>query len=148
MDWKKPVDDLTDGEIQLVLKRACEADPEKQWLPAYYFDICLMDGTVVGYCDLRIGLNAKVYIGGNLGYGIAEEYRGHHYAEKATRLLMKQARKHDMDFLFASCVPGNEASRRTLECAGFHCLETAAVPKSHNMYEEGKHWVLIHRIDL
>ena len=60
--------DLRDGEILLRLTRANEAQPEKRWLPAYYFDICLLDGRKVGTCDLRIGHNDKTYIGGNIGY--------------------------------------------------------------------------------
>ena len=86
------VDDLKSDEIFLRLKRTCDAQPEKRWLPAYYFDICLPDGTPIGDCDLRIGHNDKTYVGGNIGYGIDEEYRGHHYAAKACALLFRQAK--------------------------------------------------------
>lgn len=81
------VSDLRSDEIFLRLVRTCEAQPEKQWVPAYYFDICLLDGTAIGYCDLRIGHNEKLYVGGNIGCGIDEAYRGHHYAAKACELL-------------------------------------------------------------
>ena len=57
------VTDLKDEEIFLRLVKTCDEQPEKQWLPAYYFDICLLDGTKIGYCDLRIGHNDKTYIG-------------------------------------------------------------------------------------
>lgn len=97
--------DLRDGEIMLRLMTTCEAQPEKRWLPAYYFDVCLLDGTTIGYCDLRLGHNDKTYVGGNIGYGIHEAYRGHHYAAKACALLFMQARKHGMDHLFITCVP-------------------------------------------
>ena len=56
-------DDLKDNEIYLHLRKTCDEQPEKQWLPAYYFDICLLDGTKVGACDLRIGHNANTYLG-------------------------------------------------------------------------------------
>ena len=62
-------DNLKTDEIVLKLDHTCEANPEKQWVPAYYFNICLPDGTAIGYCDLRIGHNAKLYVGGNIGYG-------------------------------------------------------------------------------
>lgn len=86
-----PTDDLRTEEILLRLDHTCEAHPEKNWLPAYYFDICLTDGTAIGHCDLRIGHNHKTYIGGNIGYGIDEPYRGHRYAAKACALLFRQA---------------------------------------------------------
>ena len=84
-------EDLRDGELQLRLIKTAQEQPEKRWLPAYYFDICLLSGEKVGNCDLRIGHNDKTYIGGNIGYGIDEAYRGHRYAAKACRLLFLQA---------------------------------------------------------
>ena len=75
-------DDLRNSEIFLRLDRTCDAQPEKDWVPAYYFSICLPNGTKIGQCDLRIGHNERLYIGGNIGYGIDKSYRGHHYAAK------------------------------------------------------------------
>ncbi|MDD4290637.1 MAG: hypothetical protein PHX51_00095 [Clostridia bacterium] len=85
-------DNLKDNEILLRIVKAADAQPEKRWLPAYYFDICLLDGTKVGTCDLRIGHNDKTYIGGNIGYEIDEQYRGHNYAAKACFLLFLLAK--------------------------------------------------------
>lgn len=131
-----PVDDLRDGEICLKLTRTAEAQPEKRWLPAYYFDICLLSGEKIGYCDLRIGHNEKTYIGGNIGYGIDEAYRGHHYAAKACSLLFRQAKKHGMDHLFITCGTDNIASSRTCELAGGIFAEIADVPESNELYED------------
>lgn len=142
------VRDLRDSEIFLTLVSTCEAQPEKKRLPAYYFDICLLDGTKIGYCDLRIGHNEKTYIGGNIGYGIDEEYRGHHYAAKACQLLFKQAKKHELDYLIITCVPENVASARTCELAGGRFLEIADIPEDNEMYEEGKRQVKIYRFDI
>lgn len=139
------VADLHDGEIVLKLKRTCEAQPEKRWLPAYYFDICLHDGTVAGYCDLRIGHNDKTYIGGNIGYGIHEPYRGHRYAAKACALLFKQARKHGLEYVIVTCVPENAASYRTCEIAGGVLQEIADVPEDNEMYAEGKRKVKVYK---
>ena len=146
--WQKPTDDLTDGVIRLELRSTCDANPERDWLPAYYFDICLMDGTNVGYCDLRIGHNHKTYIGGNIGYGVHEAHRGHRYAARACRLLFRQAKKHDMTRLYISCVPENAASRRTIDLAGFRYLEDLAVPPDNEMYADGKRLVRVYAIDL
>ena len=142
------VDDLRDDEIFLKLKRTCDAQPEKRWLPAYYFEICLLDGQRVGYCDLRIGHNDKTYIGGNIGYGIDEVYRGHHYAAKACRLLFRQAKKHGMDYLIITCAPENAASARTCELAGGSFVEMADIPEDNEMYAEGKRRVKIYRFGI
>lgn len=141
-------DDLHDGEIFLRLDHTCEAQPEKRWLPAYYFDICLPDGTSIGHCDLRIGHNDKTYIGGNIGYGIDEGYRGHRYAAKACALLFRQARKHGMEYLIITCVPENIASSRTCEIAGGQLLETADIPEDNEMYAEGKRRVKVFRFEI
>ncbi len=142
------VSDLKTDEIFLRLARLCEAQPEKQWVPAYHFDICLSDGTKIGKCDLRIGHNDKLYIGGNIGYGIDEPYRGHHYAAKACELLLRQARKHGLTYVLITCTPTNDASARTCELAGGTYLETADIPEDHDMYERGERQVKVYRIKL
>ena len=141
-------EDLRDGEIMLQLERTAEGNPEKNWVPAYYFGICLADGTRIGQCDLRIGHNDRLYIGGNIGYGIDEAYRGHRYAAKACRLLFRQARKHGMDYVIITCDPGNTASAWTCELAGGQYLETADIPEDHDMYERGFRQVLVYRFNL
>lgn len=141
-------DDLRTDELFLRLVKTADEQPEKRWLPAYYFDICLPDGTTIGQCDLRIGHNEKTYVGGNIGYGIDQAHRGHRYAAKACKLLFRQARKHGIDYLIITCVPDNFASARTCEIAGGRYLETAAVPQDNEMYAEGKRAVKIFRFDL
>jgi len=137
--------DLKDTEIYLEIKRTCEAQPEKRWLPAYYFNICLPDGTVIGACDLRIGYNDKTYIGGNIGYRIEEPNRGHRYAMKACKLLFNQARKHQMEYLIITCTPDNLASARTCELAGGEFLEIIDIPEDNEMYKEGKRQVKVYK---
>lgn len=140
--------DLKTDEIQLVLRRTCDAQPEKKWLPAYYFDICLPTGEVIGYCDLRIGHNDKIYVGGNIGYGINEAYRGNHYAAKACRLLFKLAKKHGLTYLIITCVPENIASAKTCEAAGGRFLEIVDIPEDNEMYAEGKRKVKMYRFEI
>lgn len=82
---------LKNEEIQLLLEKTVEADPAKDWLPAYHFSICDMAGNRMGTCDLRIGHNESVYYGGNIGYRVEEPYRGHHYAGKACLLLFRRS---------------------------------------------------------
>ncbi len=141
-------DGLKTAEIFLRLEKTCEAQPEKRWVPTYYFDICLPDGTKAGHCDLRVGHNDKTYIGGNIGYGIDEPYRGHHYAAKACGLLFQLARKHGMQYVIITCDPANAASSRTCQIAGGKYIETADIPEDNEMYAEGKRQVMIYRFDL
>ena len=141
-------DDLRGEEVFLRLTKTCDAQPKKKWVPAYYFDICLLDGTRIGYCDLRIGHNEKTAIGGNIGYGIDEPYRGHHYAAKACALLFELAKKHGLEYLTLSCQPENTASSRTCEIAGGRYMGTFPIPKGNEMYQEGKRFVKVYRFGL
>ncbi|WP_373899088.1 hypothetical protein ACER0A_003240 [Haloimpatiens sp. FM7315] len=54
------IKDLRTTEIFLKLTKTCQAQPEKKCLPGYHFDICLIDGKIIGDCDLRIGHNEKI----------------------------------------------------------------------------------------
>ena len=140
--------DLRSEELVLRLDRTSQAQPERNWVPAYYFTICLPDGTPVGGCDLRIGHNRSTYLGGNIGYHVDETYRGHRYAAKACALLFRQARKHGMDHLYISCPVENLASDCTCRLAGGSLAETADVPEDNDMYAEGIRRVNIYRFAL
>lgn len=140
--------DLYSNELRLLLSYTLEEQPEKRWLPAYYFDICLLDGTVVGGCDLRIGHNEKTAIGGNIGYHIRPAFQGHHYAAKACRLLFPLAKKHGMTELCISCADGNAASARTCEILGGRLLGILPVPEDNEMYAEGIRFARVYQFKL
>ena len=124
---------LKTDELFLALDHTAEADPVRDWVPAYHFHICLPDGTRIGRCDLRVGHNRSLYYGGNIGYGIFPDYRGHHCAEKACRLLFELAKRHGLDYVVITCDPGNPASRRTCERLGGKLLEIAELPEDNDM---------------
>lgn len=139
---------LKNNEIQLVLEKTIDENKEKEWAPAYYFAICNENGVKMGTCDLRIGYNDKLYYGGNIGYRINEEYRGHHYAGKACLLLFELARKHNMEYLIITCNPDNYASRKTCEYAGGELLEIAELPEGNDMRKRGEFEVCIYKFQL
>lgn len=140
---------LKTDELFLALDHTAEADPVRDWVPAYHFNICLPDGTRIGRCDLRIGHNRKLYYGGNIGYGIFPDYRGHHCAEKACRLLFELAKRHGLDYVVITCDPGNPASRRTCERLGGELLEIAELPEDNDMRREnGYTHVCVFRYEL
>ena len=141
-------DHLTDGEIRLVVVWLAEAVPEKDWVPAYHFSVQDMQGTPMGSCDLRIGYNQNLYFGGHIGYRVEEPYRGHHYAEKACRLLFPFAREHGMEYLYITCAPDNLPSRRTCERLGGELLEIAELPPDSDMRQEGMTEVCVFRYNL
>ena len=141
-------DFLKNDEIQLLLGKAVEGDDEKGWVPAYHFAICDLKGNKMGVCDLRIGHNEKLYYGGNIGYRIEEEYRGHHYAGKACLLLFELARRHDLEYVIITCNPDNYASRKSCEYAGGELIEIVEVPEGNDMRERGEMEKCVYRFML
>ncbi len=131
-------DFLKNDEIQLVLEKTENGNEERNWVPAYYFAICDLNGTKMGVCDLRIGYNENLYFGGHIGYTVFPEYRGNHYAGKACLLLFQLARKHNMEYLYISCNPDNYASKKTCEFAGGNLLEIAVLPEENDMRNRGE----------
>lgn len=142
-------DFLENEEIRLVLEKTVEADPAKDWLPAYHFAICDLNGVKMGACDLRIGHNESVYYGGNIGYRVEEPYRGRHYAGKACLLLFELARRHGMEYLIITCSPDNRPSRKTCEYAGGELVEIVELPEDNDMrVENGETHKCIYRFSL
>lgn len=103
----------------------------------------------MGVCDLRIGYNQRVYYGGNIGYRIKEEYRGHHYAAKACLLLFKLAKEHGMKYLIITCNPDNYPSRKTCEYIGCRLVEIVELPADNDMrLTDGETEKCIYRVNL
>ena len=102
----------------------------------------------MGLCDLRIGHNNNLYYGGNIGYEIYPEYRGHHYAGKACMLLFQLAKKHNLEYVIVTCNPGNTASARTCEYAGGELIEIAELPAENDMRKKGETHKCIYKFTL
>lgn len=90
----------------------------------------------MGVCDLRIGYNDRLYYGGHIGYTVDKEYRGHHYAAKACKLLFSLAKRHDMEYLYITCNPDNSASRKTCEYLHGELLGIETLPADNDMRTE------------
>ena len=75
-------------------------------------------------------------------------YRGHHYAEKACRLLFTLAKKHGLGYVIITCRPDNIPSRRTCERLGGELLEIAELPEDNEMRLKGLTDVCIFRFEL
>jgi tagatose 1,6-diphosphate aldolase len=149
MRWHDP-GRLIDGELELVLRFRSLGDPERQWSPAYHFDMVRTDiGQKVGQIDLRIGDSHHLtHYAGQIGYGVDEPHRGHRYAARSVKLLLPLAQKHGLDPLWITCNPDNWASRRSCELAGAILYEIVDLPEDTDMYREGERQKCRYRIDL
>jgi tagatose 1,6-diphosphate aldolase len=118
-------------------------DPARAWVPSYHFwmkvtapDVPVRIGGGIAF---RIGSNREIdTFVGNVGYHVYPPARGHHYAERAVRLLLPLARRHGMPRLWITCNPDNLASRRTCERLGARLIETVPIPSSHPFYSRGE----------
>lgn len=128
---------LSDGEIELFCIAKVPAIPEKKWVPGYAFEI-RRNNSRVGEINLRIGYTDGLYYGGQIGYGVDEEHRGHGYSEKACRLLVPVIRAHGMKKVLITNNHTNIASKRTCEKLGAKFIRTAPLPEWHDLYKEGQ----------
>ncbi len=128
---------LTDGEISLSLEKTFDAIPEKKYVPSYRFGI-VKDGQRVGEVNLRIGYTTELFYGGNIGYGVDEPFRGHHYAAKAVKLLAPVLKVHGMTHVTICNDVKNAASYRTCEIAGASLLRTCETPEWTQLYADGQ----------
>lgn len=139
---------LADGELELVLVETTPADPAREWLPCYVFEM-RVDGRKVGGINLRIGNTHNIVMyGGHIGYGVEPEFRGHHYAERASRLLLPLAKAHELDTIWITTNPDNIASRRTIERLGARLVEIVPLPEDNNQYSDGDREKCRYRLDI
>lgn len=117
---------------------------EEGELPFYWWDIIQKSNNVsAGKISFRIGHNYHSYYNGNIGYEVDEEYRGHHYALLACRLLLQVARYHKMEKIILTCDYDNVASYKTIERLGATLIEEVLPPKDYIFYFDE---IEVHRI--
>ena len=105
--------------------------------------------TIAGSISLRIGHspNLDFYLG-HIGYHVLPPARGHHYAERACRLLLPLARAHEHKVLWITCNPENAGSRRTCERLGAQLVDTVNVPRDNPLYQQGDRQKCRYRMEL
>jgi RimJ/RimL family protein N-acetyltransferase len=138
------------------------ADPARQVEPGYTFWMRLRQGVpplpspspapdlaIVGSISLRIGhtLNLDRYLG-HIGYHVMPSARGHHYSERAARLLLPIARAHGHQHIWITCNPDNLPSRRTCERLGAAFVDTVALPRDNALYTQGDRQKCRYRLEL
>jgi len=126
---------LADEDLELVLVEHTLQGPGR--VPTFRYEMRVA-GDRVGSASLRVGTDEYIEkYAGHIGYGVDHAHRGKHYALRATRLLMKVARKHGLTMLWITCNPENVASRRTIERVGGELVDIVDVPPHVDLYREG-----------
>ncbi|WP_187265454.1 GNAT family N-acetyltransferase [Reinekea thalattae] len=138
MTQPKIVDALFGDSVGLVYNRVIPASEALEAVPAYLFNIVLLNGTPIGQIDLRLGSKPSLLkYGGQLGYGIRRGYRGHSYAAEACLLLKTVALEEGFSELWITCNPDNIASIRTCEKIGATYIERVDVPQGSELWRRG-----------
>ena len=129
---------VSDGELTVVLACTNPADPTRNFVPSYDFDL-VVGGKRAGSINLRtIDTPHLTMYGGHFAYGVEPDFRGNHYAERGVRLLLPFTRLHGYRDLIITCNPDNWPSRRTCERLGAELLEIVQLPPEVDMYQEGE----------
>ncbi len=104
---------------------------------------------MAGSISLRIGQSPNLdrYLG-HIGYHVFPPARGHHFAERAARLLLPLARAHGQQTLWITCNPDNAASRRTCERLSASYVDVVPVPRENALYSQGDREKCRYRLDL
>ena len=131
-------------------------DPDKNIVAQYHFWMRLRPirgyappTPMAGGIALRVSDSeqTRLYYG-HIGYNVFPPARGRHLAERACRLLLPLARRHDFQTIFITCNPENAASRRTCERLGASLIQTIDLPTDHLLYQRGERQKCRYRLDV
>lgn len=104
---------------------------------------------IVGGIGFRVGQNRELELySGHIGYHVYTPARGHHYAERAARLLFPLVRHHRISPVWITCNPDNFPSRRTIERLGGRLIDIVDIPEHHPFFARGERQKCRYRIDL
>lgn len=124
--------------LALVMNRVLKAKEALDGVPAYLFDIVLLNGTLIGQIDLRLEhTQSLIMYGGQIGYGINKPYRGNGYAAQACILIREVALEVGYSELWITCNPDNVGSIRTCEKIGAQFVEQVEVPFGSELWFRG-----------
>ena len=141
MNWKFAVGHRFVGQdVDVVIQARHNTDIARGWVP--YYDLSIRQkGTDIhiGGISARIGYTDDlVKYGGQVGYGVDEAHRGHHYAAKGCELIKPIFEAHGMDVVWITNNPDNWPSRRTCEILGCEFVEIVHLEPGNDMYERGE----------
>jgi tagatose 1,6-diphosphate aldolase len=141
---------LKDRELRVVLTSTLLPNQAGVEVLTYCFTLAA-DGvpSPVGHIHLRVGHseNLELYQG-HIGYGVNQAWRGRHFAERASRLLLPFAAEQGLNPVWITCDPDNLPSRRTCERLGAKFVEIVDVPSTALAYRFGARRKCRYRLDL
>lgn len=128
---------LKDQELELVLVETKQGDGTIYNATYYLFDM-MVGGQRAGYIRLRVDDTWFIQTyQGHIGYAVEPEFRGHHYSERACRLILPLAKTHGLNTIWITCNPDNIASRRNIERLGATLVEVVKAPINSEYYKIG-----------
>lgn len=141
---------LVDGELSLAVGRRMPPDPAKGWVASYDFEMRVAAaGGAVGRINFRAQNHPLLELyRGHIGYIVAPEHRGRHYAERSVRLLLPFIARHGFSSIWITCNPENWPSRRTCERLGASLVEIVPLPETEDMFGRGDRQKCRYRLDL
>ena len=141
-----PPPELSHGEIALRFDRVVPGEPARQLVPYFHFRITTAQHPDVGHINFRLGDTDHIRLyAGHIGFAIAENFRGQHYARQACHAIAPFVRSV-YPAVIITCDPDNTASRRTIESLGAQWIDEVAVPPHDPHYQRGSrfkrryHW--------
>ena len=103
----------------------------------------------IGIFLLRTELNGfLMYVGGNVGYGIAPEYRRLGYATNGLKLLISKARELGMDKLLIAAREDNIGSWKAIEKNGGILENIITLPWEHSGQKYKRYWIAVNKTGL
>lgn len=139
---------LADDVVELRLLRvlgpqnASERPAHEQFLarvPEYRFAIHrLPDGLRIGRIHIRVTNDDQIVNTiGHSGYAVDVAHRGNGYAARAIKLIVGLAKHWEVLPIWILIEPGNIASRRSVEQAGFELVDVIDSPEELNLLGVG-----------
>ena len=120
-------------------------DPAKGYVPSYHFWMKLHGErqrppvVIAGGIGLRVGTTEEIRkYAGHVGYHVYPPARGHHYAERACRMLLPLAAAHGLRELWITVNPDNLPSRRTCERLRARLVDVIPIPSDHPFFARGE----------
>ena len=150
MDVEEIADIKNDFDAYFAKKVLKPYDPTPKLRPdgQYYPNVpetpywLIDDGKFIGLFLLRTELNGfLMYIGGNVGYGIAPHYRRRGYATKGLGMLIAKARETGMNKLLIAARDDNIGSWKAIEKNGGVLENIITLPWEDNGQKYKRYWV-------
>ncbi len=126
--------EYSDGVVDLIPLRVPPADPFLGFGVEKIWRITLSGRRgEIGQISYRDGESRCVFYYGHIGYHIDRDFRGHHYAYRACRLIEEEIYRSGKTTVVITCDPDNIPSRRTCERLG--CMLEGTVHVSRDILE-------------